>query len=389
MQLSGKRRLDGSGVKSLHRSEDIGRGSVRGQIALQNAVMVDGDRLFSSYEIAPDTKLYVVTEWDRSACADAGRILIEGKVNAGRMTNTQGTLFDNPPVDEPFKLLPLDQYDGRLLLEPKTALAICSTSSTIGVSPSKIELHHQDIDGQGEALMDWPCTHAYVQATGDALGIPVVFSWRDGGFVREMLRDKEPTAGVSYEREGTRVSLPTIRASLGTRRKFPQTSADLSVRWCSAALKIDPFARVLNNEPAYQGKKILVVTGERREESSARSKYDETEEHRCNSRNHLVHHWRPVIDWTEQQVWDVISRHRVRPHPAYLLGWGRVSCMNCIFAGDDQTDSAKNWTRAVTHGAGVRHHDQTWANTVEQMATPGRSSSPTNLKNSTARDVAR
>jgi hypothetical protein len=26
----------------------------------------NGERLFSSYEIAPDTQLYVITEWDRS-----------------------------------------------------------------------------------------------------------------------------------------------------------------------------------------------------------------------------------------------------------------------------------------------------------------------------------
>ena len=210
----------------------------------------------------------------------------------------QPTLFDNPPLDEPFKLLPLDQYDVIAVCYSggKDSLAALLHLLDLGVPREKIELHHQDIDGHGEALMDWPCTPAYVKATGDALGIPVVFSWRDGGFVGEMMRDKAPTAGVSYERNGNRISLPTVRATEGTRLKFPQVSADLSVRWCSAALKIDPFARVLNNEPAYQGKKILVVTGERREESSARSKYDEAEEHRCNSRNHTVHHWRPVID---------------------------------------------------------------------------------------------
>jgi 3'-phosphoadenosine 5'-phosphosulfate sulfotransferase (PAPS reductase)/FAD synthetase len=256
----------------------------------------------------------------------------------------QPTLFDNPSLDEPFKLLPLDQYDVIAVCYSggKDSLAALLHLIDLGVPASKIELHHQDIDGHGEALMDWPCTPTYVKATGEALGIPVVFSWRDGGFVREMLRDNEPTAGVSYERNGTRISLPTIRASLGTRQKFPQTSADLSVRWCSAALKIDPFARVLNNEPAYQGKKILVVTGERREESSARSKYDEAEEHRCNSRNHTVHHWRPVIDWNEQQVWEIIERHRVRPHPAYALGWGRTSCLACIFGDENQWASVKS-----------------------------------------------
>lgn len=249
----------------------------------------------------------------------------------------QPTLFDNPTLDEPFKLLPLDQYDVIAVCYSggKDSLACLLHLLDLGIPRSKIELHHQDIDGHGEALMDWPCTPAYVKATGEALGIPVVFSWRDGGFVQEMMRDKAPTAGVSYERNGTRISLPTVRATEGTRLKFPQVSADLSVRWCSSALKIDPFARVLNNEPAYQGKKILVVTGERREESSARSKYDEAEEHRCNSRNRTVHHWRPVIDWTEHQVWDIIERHRVRPHPAYALGWGRTSCLAC-FAGETE-----------------------------------------------------
>jgi 3'-phosphoadenosine 5'-phosphosulfate sulfotransferase (PAPS reductase)/FAD synthetase len=258
--------------------------------------------------------------------------------------SSQPTLFDNSPVPpDPVQLLPLDQYDVIAVCYSggKDSLACLLHLLDLGVPPSKIELHHQDIDGQGERLMDWPCTHAYVQATADALHLPVVFSWRDGGFVREMLRDNEPTAGVSYQRDGKRFSLPTVRATPGTRRKFPQQSADLSVRWCSAYLKIDVMARVLNNDPAYQGKKILVVTGERREESSARSKYDEVEEHRTNSRSRLVHHWRPVIDWCEQQVWDIITRHRIRPHPAYQLGWGRVSCMNCIFADDDQWASAK------------------------------------------------
>ena len=87
-----------------------------------------------------------------------------------------------------------------------------------------------------------------------------------------MLRDHVPTAPVSYERNGQRITLPTVRATEGTRLEIPAGERDLSVRWCSAYLKIDPFARLLNNDPAYQGKKILVVTGERGQESSARAK---------------------------------------------------------------------------------------------------------------------
>jgi 3'-phosphoadenosine 5'-phosphosulfate sulfotransferase (PAPS reductase)/FAD synthetase len=249
----------------------------------------------------------------------------------------QPTLFDNPPDEPEFKLLPLDQYDVIAVSYSggKDSLACLLHLLELGVPREKIELHHNDVDGHGEPLMDWPCTPAYVKATGEALGIPVVFSWRDGGFVREMLRDKTPTAPVSYEREGQRVSLPTVRATEGTRLKFPQVSADLSVRWCSAYLKIDPFARVLTNDPAYQGKKILVVTGERGQESPARSKYEAAETHRTNTKSRTVHQWRPILDWKEEQVWNVIERWRVRPHPSYQLGFSRTSCLPCIFSNDD------------------------------------------------------
>ena len=50
--------------------------------------------------------------------------------------------------------------------------------------------------------------------------------------------------------------------------------------------------------------------------------------------------WRPIRDWTEEQVWQIIERYRVRVHPAYYLGWGRVSCKFCIFGNANQFASA-------------------------------------------------
>lgn len=250
---------------------------------------------------------------------------------------SQGTLFDTTP--EPSSLLlPIDQYDVIAVgySGGKDSLAALLDLLDRGVPPAKIELHHHDIDGQGERLMDWPCTGAYVKATAEALGIPLVTSWREGGFVREMLRDNSPTAPVAYERGGELTVLPTRRETPGTRLKFPQVSADLSVRWCSAYLKIDVMARVLANDPAYKGKKVLVVTGERRQESAARSKYAEVEPHRTNTKARTVHQWRNVIDWSEEQVWDVIKRWNVRPHPSYQLGFSRTSCLPCIFSNEDQ-----------------------------------------------------
>ncbi len=52
-------------------------------------------------------------------------------------------------------------------------------------------------------------------------------------------------------------------------------------------------------------------------------------------------HWRPILKWDEQQVWDIIARWRIRPHPGYFLGWGRLSCLSCIFGNPNQWASVQ------------------------------------------------
>jgi hypothetical protein len=57
--------------------------------------------------------------------------------------------------------------------------------------------------------------------------------------------------------------------------------------------------------------------------------------HRTNAekRSHrTVHQWRPVIDYSEKDVWEILKRHRVNPHPCYRIGWNRCSCAKCIFS---------------------------------------------------------
>jgi 3'-phosphoadenosine 5'-phosphosulfate sulfotransferase (PAPS reductase)/FAD synthetase len=87
---------------------------------------------------------------------------------------------------------------------------------------------------------------------------------------------------------------------------------------------------------------VLVLTGERRGESTARSKYDEVVPHGSTNKKRRVDQWRSVIDWTEEDVWNVLERWRIRPHPAYQLGWGRVSCMACIFGDKNQWASVRH-----------------------------------------------
>jgi len=210
------------------------------------------------------------------------------------------------------------------------------------VNKEKIELWHHLIDGApgSEPFMDWPVTEEYCRQFAAAFEVPIYFSWRDGGFEKEMLRDGEPTGKVFWENQDGSVSSSGGKGPDGTRRKFPQVSADLRVRWCSAYLKIDVMSAAINNQERFKGKKTLVVTGERAEESASRSKYKTFDNHRCHGNSRTVHHWRPIHDWKEKQVWGIIEKYDVWVHPAYWLGWSRLSCMTCIFGNADQWASA-------------------------------------------------
>ncbi|MCR0984044.1 phosphoadenosine phosphosulfate reductase domain-containing protein [Roseomonas populi] len=210
-----------------------------------------------------------------------------------------------------------------------------------GVDPSRIELHHHEVDGRGPAFMDWPVTGAYVAAQAAAFGLPLFRSWREGGFEREMLRQDAPTAPILFETPHA-LMRSGGNGPRNTRMLFPQTSADLSVRWCSAALKIGVGAASIAGQDRFLGRRTLVVTGERAQESAARARYATFEPHRTDTRGgsrrpRHVDHWRPVHGWDEGRVWDALQRHGVRPHPAYELGWSRLSCMACIFG------SAAQW----------------------------------------------
>ena len=215
-----------------------------------------------------------------------------------------------------------------------------------GVQAKKIELWHHLIDGrEGSNLMDWPVTEDYVKKFAKTFGIKLFFSWKQGGFEREMLRDNQKTAPTIFQAPDNdniiECSCGGTRGRESTRRKFPQVTANLSQRWCSAYLKIDVCTAAINNQKRFLNKRTLVITGERAEESAARSKYKVFEPDRSDNRNgkrvkRHVDHWRPLHLWDEKQVWKIIEKFKVNPHPAYRLGWGRLSCISCIFGSKNQ-----------------------------------------------------
>ena len=236
-----------------------------------------------------------------------------------------------------------------------------------GVDRRHIELWHHDVDGrETEGLMDWPVTADYCRQVARAFNIPIYFSWKAGGFEREMLRDGTATAPTYFETP-TGTGRAGGKGKPGTRRKFPQVSANLSVRWCSAYLKIDPAAIAIRNQARFTGARTLVITGARAEESASRAKYSTFEPHRAHTAKRHVDQWRPVHAWTEAQVWEIMRRHGINPHPAYNLGWGRLSCAACIFGSRDQWASLRK--AAPAQFAKVAKYEKEFGVTIKRSGS--------------------
>lgn len=261
--------------------------------------------------------------------------------------STQIPLFE---VVDDVVLPDLHAYDSYLIAVSggKDSIACLLHLLDEGIDRSKIELHHHCVDGFGDdrnPFMDWPVTEDYCVKLAEAFNLPLYFSAKNGGFLKEMLRDNELTSACTFETpEGIKVS-GGKGGKPNTRLKFPQKAADLRSRWCSSYLKIDPFSKVITGQTRFCHSKTLVITGERAQESSARSKYKIFEPHRTDARGgrlkRWVDHYRPIHKWDEESVWEIIERYKVNPHPAYKLGWGRLSCMACIFGSPNQWASVR------------------------------------------------
>ena len=122
----------------------------------------------------------------------------------------------------------------------------------------------------------------------------------------------------------------TIPDYIEKRQYFPS----MRCRFCTSIKTgaIDKLIRKYN--PFRQESKILCVTGERREESSKRSKLAEFELHKTlTAGKRQVFRYRPLLDWKEHQIWDAINKSGIPAHPAYTeYGNERLSCALCIFA---------------------------------------------------------
>ena len=99
------------------------------------------------------------------------------------------------------------------------------------------------------------------------------------------------------------------------------------MRFCTSELKTHVIAAELRRR--YPGQQVVNVTGIRHQESAARAKatiYSHA------TTGNLID-WRPILEWTEQEVFAAINASGMACHPAYrCFGMSRVSCRFCIMS---------------------------------------------------------
>ena len=107
----------------------------------------------------------------------------------------------------------------------------------------------------------------------------------------------------------------------------PSTKA----RFCTSELKVIPMTEQVLMPLTDAGHEVYSWQGVRRDESRARAELNELDEVGGGLFN-----FRPILDWTVDDVFAMHKKHGIEPNPLYRQGMGRVGCMPCINCRKDE-----------------------------------------------------
>lgn len=174
-----------------------------------------------------------------------------------------------------------------------------------------------------------------VSLSGGKDSVATSLSLREAGVKHRLV-----FADTGWEAKETYAHLDMLRGSLGPidvvgvdggmvakirhRAVFPARMQ----RWCTRELKINPLKKYHEAVEKETGRESICAVGVRALESEARSKLPAWED----DAEWGGWMWRPIIDWTVENVIEIHRRHGVPMNPLYHMGFDRVGCFPCIFA---------------------------------------------------------
>ena len=134
--------------------------------------------------------------------------------------------------------------------------------------------------------------------------------------------------------------------------------------FCSEELKRNPIMEQVQNPLLDAGDDVVSWQGVRRDESIRRANLPEREHKRTSAAGGELWNYRPILDWTAQQCFDMHRKHGIKHNPLYEQGMVRVGCMPCINCRKselleisqrfpEQIDRIEQWERAVAQASRV------------------------------------
>jgi 3'-phosphoadenosine 5'-phosphosulfate sulfotransferase (PAPS reductase)/FAD synthetase len=187
------------------------------------------------------------------------------------------------------------------------ALATVAYLDSVGHTGPRL-LIHADL-----GTVEWKDSFPVCDRLAERLGMDLTTIRRKAGGLMERWESRWESSRVRYE-------------TLSTVTLVPCWSTP-SMRFCTSELKTHPITAELKRR--FKGMPIINVTGVRRAESAARSKATISGW----EADRRILNWRPIADWSVDQVFDAIDASGLDPHPAYrVFGMTRVSCRFCIMS---------------------------------------------------------
>lgn len=187
------------------------------------------------------------------------------------------------------------------------ALATVAYLDSVGHTGPRL-LIHADL-----GAVEWNESFPVCERLAGHLGIELATIRRKAGGLMERWESRWQSSRDRYE-------------ALSTVTLVPCWSTP-SMRFCTSELKTHPITAELKRR--FKGVPIVNVTGVRRAESAARAKSTIS----AWDSDKRILTWRPIADWSVEQVFDAIDASGLDPHPAYrVFGMTRVSCRFCIMS---------------------------------------------------------
>ncbi len=161
--------------------------------------------------------------------------------------------------------------------------------------------------------VEWQASLPVCQQLADHLGVELVVLRRRRGDLMDRWESRWRSSVTRYQEFSTVTLVPCWSTP--------------SMRFCTSEMKTHPIEAMLRRR--FPALPIISITGVRRAESRRRARLAVADR----SSDGRIWTWRPILDWSETDVFASIARHGIEPHPAYRqFGMSRVSCRFCIMS---------------------------------------------------------